>query len=282
MKYPEILSLTSETVISEYTFRDTILYALGLGMGADPLDARELAFIYEKGLKVMPTFATVRATGMDQIVSRSGIDLTLLLHGEERLRIHKPLPPEGRLATNARCLNVLDKGVDKGAVAFLECRIADAKTEELYATITASLFCRGDGGFGGPGDGGIAPHPIPTRAHDQELKLSTRSDQAALYRLSGDYNPLHIEPAFAKRAGYDRPILHGLCTYGMASRAIMQAYCDYDPARIRTFDARFSAPIYPGETLLTRMWKDGATVSFECVAAERGVTVLKNGRCDLS
>jgi acyl dehydratase len=179
-------------------------------------------------------------------------------------------------------MSVVDKGVDRGALLNVECTIADASCNELYATIVMTLFCRGDGGFNGPTRSALIPHEVPTRVPDKQVALPTRLDQALIYRLSGDRNPLHCDPRVARLAGFERPILHGLCTYGIACRAVLQAYCDYDAARIRAFDVRFAAPLYPGETILTRMWKDGSVVSFECSAAERDVTVIRNGRCLLS
>jgi acyl dehydratase len=281
MRFPEILSIPSEPVVSAYTDKDTILYALGLGMGADPFNTDELPFVYEKGLRAMPTMSAVLVAGAGKVLADGGINYTMIMHGEQRLRVHRPLPPEGRIVTRGRCLSVIDKGKDKGALLNTECTIADAKTGELYSTIIMTLFCRGDGGFGGPSEGALVPHEIPSRPHEKEVVLKTRPDQALLYRLNGDRNPLHVDPKIAAQAGFENPILHGLCTYGFACRAVLQAYCDFDSTRIKSFDARFSSPVYPGETIVTRLWKDGSTVSFECRTAERAATVIKNGRCDL-
>lgn len=282
MRYPEILSIRSEPVITSYTDKDTILYALSLGLGANPLDSDELSFVYEKGLRTAPTMSAIIARGAEKILVEGEVDLTMLLHGEQRLRVHRPLPPEGCVATRARCLGVVDKGRDKGALLNIECAVSDAHGGEPYSTSVLTLFCRGDGGFGGPSEGALLSHALPARPHDREVALKTRPDQAALYRLNGDRNPLHIDPDAAAAAGFDRPILHGLCTYGIACRAVMQACCDFDPARIKAFDARFSAPLYPGETLLTRFWEDDSVISFECSVAERGVIVLNNGYCELT
>ena len=281
MKYPEILSIQSEPVTMAYTDKDTILYALGLGAGADPLDPRELKFVYEEDLRALPTMNVLLGAGSGGILSGAGVNYLMLLHGEQRLRVYKPLPPQGHIFSTSRCLGVVDKGAAKGAVLHLESTILDEKTREHYATTIMSLFCRGDGGFGGPTEDPLPSHQVPSRPHDMEVALKTRPDQAALYRLNGDRNPLHIDLKVAKKAGFDRPILHGLCTYGISCRAVMQAYCDLDPARIKTFDARMSSPVHPGETIVTRMWKDGATISFECSVAERPVTVVKNGRADI-
>jgi len=148
----------------------------------------------------------------------------------------------------------------------------------LQQTVTATFFARGDGGFGGPSEGQPEPHPIPARAPDASIDIPTRVDQAVIYRLSGDYNPLHIDPAFAKMAGFPRPILHGMCTYGITCRAVLQTYADYDGARIKSHQARFSAPVFPGETITVDLWRDGDVVSFEARVQARGVTVIKNGK----
>ena len=278
MRFPEILSIRPEPVVSSYSAKDTILYALGVGMGADPA---ELPFVYEKALRVLPSMSAVQGRGFEKILVEGGIDFTMLLHGEQRLRIHKLLPPAGRIVTSARCLSVIDKGAGKGALLNVECTIADAAKGDLYSTLITTLFCRGDGGFDGPTDGALMPHEVPASPHDREVLLKTRPDQAILYRLTGDRNPLHIDPAFAAQAGFEKPVLHGLCTYGFACRALLQAYCDLDPTRMKSLDVRFSSPVFPGETIVTRMWKRGPTVSFECAVAERPVTVIRNGRCEL-
>jgi len=281
MRYPEILSIRPEPVVTTYTDKDTILYALGIGMGANPLDVDELPFVYERDLRVVPTMSVILARGAGEFLVEGDINFRMILHGEQRLVVHKPLPPEGRIATSARCLSVIDKGKDKGALLNIESTIRDAAKDDLYCTIIMTLFCRGDGGLGGPSEAGLIPHEKPSGSPDKEVALQTRPDQALIYRLTGDRNPLHVDPEIAVQAGFKAPILHGLCTYGVACRAVMQAYCDLDPIRIRTFDARFSAPVFPGETIVTKLWKDGPIVSFECSVAERAVTVIKNGRCEL-
>jgi acyl dehydratase len=282
VKYPDTLAIQSDPVLSRYEEKDTILYALGIGMAQDPLNSRELAFVYEKALSVVPTMSAIFSTGAGKIIADSEVNFGMLLHGEQRLQVHRPLPPRGSITTSARCLSVVDKGVRRGALLNIESTIADASSNDLYATIVMTLFCRGDGGFNGPTQGALVPHEVPTRAPDREVALSTRPDQALIYRLNGDRNPLHCDLQIARLAGFERPILHGLCTYGFACRAVLQAYCDYDSAKIQSFDVRFASPVYPGETIITRMWKDGAVVSFECSAAERAVTVIRNGRCLLS
>jgi acyl dehydratase len=190
------------------------------------------------------------------------------------------LPIEAELIVDERCVGAVDKG-PVGAVIFLDRTLRDAASNELYCTLGKTYFARGNGGFGGPREGGPVPHEVPERAPDLTVECDTRPDQAFLYALSGDRNPLHRDPMISKLAGFERPILHGLCTYGIACRAILKGVCDYDAAKITGFDARFSAPVYPGETIVTDIWVDGPIVSFQCRLKERDVVVLKNGKCTL-
>lgn len=283
MRYPEVLSLPARSVEVGFSREDVILHALGVGVGLDALDANDLRFVYEQELLALPTMSTTLLGGDGGLMAEAGVDLRKMLHSEERLTIHQPLPPEGRVRTTSRIVNVADKGKEKGAVVNMEHAITDAANGTPYATVVMTLFCRGDGGYGGPNRDLFPAHELPTRTPDRETRLPTAPNQAALYRVSmGDTAPLHIDPKVAAAAGFERPILHGLCTYAVACRAVMKAHGEDDPARIRSFDARFAAPFYPGETLLTRSWRDGDVVSFDCLSAERGVTVLKAGRCELA
>lgn len=282
MRYPEILSLETEPMELSYTRQDAILYALSIGAGLEGLDGDELSFVYEKGLRALPTMST-NLLGGGNLMAEAGVDMRMMVHSEQRLRMHAPLPPEGRVIARSRVAHVADKGKDKGAVVDIEHSIADAETGTPYASVTLTLFCRGDGGFGGPQESAVTPHQVPDRAPDKEVALPTTPNQAALYRISiGETNPLHIDPEFARQVGFEKPILHGLCTYGVACRAVMQACCGNDPDRIKSLDVRFAAPFYPGETLVTRIWEDGEVISFECLSAERGITVFKNGRCEIA
>lgn len=278
MKYPDILGIDSAPAEFTYSADNTILYALGLGLGAA---AEDLPFVYEKGLQAMPTFAVMMGGGSSAFIEQGGIDFTRIVHGEQRLTIHQPLPPTGKMMTKSRLLGVVDKGAEKGALVLIETAVSDAASGAEIATTVNTLFCRGDGGFGGPTDGDLPQHAVPERPHDCEVTIQTLPQQAAIYRLSGDKNPLHIDPDMAVHARFPAPILHGLCTYGIACRAVMQSYCDNDPACIARFDVRFSSPVYPGEAITTRMWRDGNQVSFECLIAARGVTVIRNGLCEL-
>lgn len=278
MKYPDILEIQPAPATFSYDENFTILYALGIGLGASP---EELDYVYEKRLRVFPTMAIMMAQGSGEFLDKGGIDYTRIVHGEQRLTIHAPLPPAGTMISTSRCLGVSDKGKDKGAVLNVESTISDAATGKLHATATMTLMCRGDGGFGGPSGGELPLRPIPERPHDTEVTIQTLPQQAAIYRLSGDRNPLHIDPERATSVGFPGPILHGLCSYAIAARALAKACCDGDPDQIEQLAVRMSSPVYPGEAITAKIWRDGNDVSFECVIAERGVTVLKNGYCRL-
>lgn len=261
--------------------RDTMLYALGVGFGRDPLDEAELAFVLETGrLRTVPTMAAVLTPGA--FLADCGWDYTRVLHGEQRLVLHRPLPSAGEVAVGFRVREAWDKGKDKGAVIVTETEGRLAPGGGALFTLGSTLLARGDGGFGGPRGSGPKPHAVPQREPDMRSEQRTRADQALLYRLSGDRNPLHADPALARRVGFERPILHGLCTYGIACRAILATVCGYDYTLVTGFDARFSAPVYPGETVVTDLWQDGNVVSFRCRAAERDALVIDNGRCVLA
>lgn len=262
--------------------RDVILYALGIGLGADPLDERQLRFVYEKDLQALPTLAIVLGyPGPLGEYGDTGMTRTHVVHGEQGFEIVRPLPVSGTVVGRTRVTGVIDKGVDKGALVFSETQVHEKASNELLCTLTSTTFCRADGGFGGPSSasGPVPPvHPTPTRVPDIVCDLPTLPQAALIYRLSGDYNPLHAEPAFAQRGGYDRPILHGRCTFGVAGHAILARCCDYDPTRLRAMAGRFSAPVYPGETIRTEIWRNGELVSFRASVPARGVTVINNGR----
>lgn len=275
--YPEILSLATENQPYAWTDKDTMLYALGIGMGSDPMNLEELPFVYESGLKAVPTMATTVAWGAGPGLGKLGINFLLVVHGEQKVEFHKPLPTEASILASSRVIGAYDKG-DKGAVIYNETVLADAKTGEKIATLTGSTFARGDGHFGGPSEGAPEPHEVPTRAPDLSVDITTKPDQALIYRLSGDRNPLHSDPKIAAAAGFPRPILHGLCTYGITCRAVLQEYCGFDPAKIKSHQVRFSSPVFPGETITVDLWKDGDVVSFEARVKSRGVTVVKNGK----
>lgn len=276
----QLLSLPPWEVRQTYAARDTILYALGVGVAQqDPLAPSELGFVYEEGLAALPTMAVVLAyPGFWQRDPKLGLDWRRILHGEQAITLHRPLPAAGRVRAEVRIDDVIDKGADKGAVLYWSREIFDDETGHRLATVRQTSFLRGDGGFGGRRDGGPSPHAAPAREPDLHLTLPTRSDQALIYRLSGDYNPLHADPLVASAAGFERPILHGLCTYGIAGRALLRLLCEGRPERLRRLDARFSQPVFPGETIRVEAWREGqGRAAFRALAVERGVVVLSNG-----
>jgi acyl dehydratase len=278
--YDEIMQLKSTGDEFSYGDRETMLYALGVGFMRDPLNEAELPFVYENGLRTVPTMATVITAGQSMI-GRSGVNFLMVVHGEQRLTVHKPLPPYADIVADDRVVGAFDKGKDKGALIVTEKIIREKKSGDKLCTLSSTTFARGDGGFGGPKEGAPEPHPLPTRKPDLVHEADTRSDQAFLYALSGDRNPLHRDPRVAQMAGFPRPILHGLCTYGTACRSVISTVCNYDPTKIVGFDVRFSAPVFPGETIVTEMWVDGAIVSFRSRLKERDVVCLNNGKCTL-
>ncbi|KAF0136878.1 MAG: MaoC-like dehydratase [Xanthobacteraceae bacterium] len=265
-----------------YEAKDTILYALGVGCGADPMDRGELPFVYEDGLKALPTMAVVLGyPGFWLKDPNTGVDWRKILHGEQGLVIHKPLPASGTVIGRTRVTEIVDKGPGKGALLYSDRQVFDKATGERLATLTSTTFIRGEGGFGGPSGPAPEPHALPERAPDLAVDLKTLPQAALIYRLSGDYNPLHADPDVAAAAGFERPILHGLCTYAVAGRAVLRACCGNDPARLKRFDLRFSAPVLPGETIRTEIWRDGARVSFRARVVERDIVVLNNGLAEV-
>ena len=281
--YDKLLALDIPEVVQSYTEKDAILYALGLGLGHDPLNADELPFVYEKSIKLLPTFAVV--LGWPGFWARdldTGIDWVKLVAGEQGLVLHRPLAPRGTVVGKTRVTEIIDKGPGKGALVYSERVLVDQATGERIATATQTTFCRADGGFGGPPREAPPVHAIPERAPDTICELATRPETALIYRLSGDPNPLHVDPAVAKAAGFPRPILHGLATFGVVGHAILKALCGYDPARLKAIAGRFSAPVFPGETIRTEMWRDGPVVSFRARVIERDVMALNNGRAEIA
>ena len=278
--YEKVMALKVPPVEVTYGAKDSMLYALGVGLGHDPMNEDELAFVYEKKLKVLPTMATVLGYGVSW-AREAGIDQLRVVNGEQGFTLHKPLQPEGTVVGHSRIIEVIDKGAGKGALILSERKISDKATGELIATVTQTAFCRGDGGFGGPPRTSPAPHQIPDRAPELVCDLPTRPEMALIYRLSGDYNPLHAEPSFAKAAGFERPILHGLGTFGVSGHAVLKTLCGYDPNRLVAFAGRFSAPVFPGETIRTEMWRDGPVVSFRARVLERDVVAINHGRAEI-
>lgn len=265
-----------------YGWKDMVLYALGLGYGSDPLDEGQLQFVYEEGLKVVPSICnTLSHPGFWLQAPELEIDWVKILHAEQAFEMHNPLPAQATVVGTYKILSVEDKGAEKGAILTLEKTLSDRDNGTVYYTVITTVFMRGDGGVGGFGSPPPAATPIPDRAPDLMVDLPTLPQIALIYRLSGDYNPIHASPSIARKAGFDRPILHGLCTMGLATRALLEGVCGNDPERLKSMYVRFSRPVFPGETIRTEIFREGAEVRFRCLATERDVLVVDRGRATL-
>ncbi|MEV0057650.1 MaoC/PaaZ C-terminal domain-containing protein [Saccharopolyspora shandongensis] len=259
---------------------DAIRYALGVGAGfGDP--TRELAFTTENtggvAQQVLPTFASVLVPGrVSEDLGR--FSMTKVVHGEEELRLHAPLPVTGDAVIRSRVAGVYDKR--SAALVVIEADLEDGESGRRLATVRSSLFVRGEGGFGGEPAPAV-PWARPDRMPDREIRCRTRPEQALLYRLNGDRNPLHSDPEFASRAGFARPVLHGLCTYGFIGRALVHALAGGDATRLTEIAARFSAPVYPGDELVVRIWRDGAQNAIFQTTKSDGTVVIDHGRVGL-
>lgn len=278
MNVEAIRSFVFEPEIQSYSSRDTMLYALALGMGDPPTDPRQLKFTYEADLQVLPTMAVtlgaIRAWYKNEAFE---IDWKRMLHGEELLELMEPLPPAATVCGQRRVGDIIDRG-EKGAVLYLHRDISDLATGRLLARTTSTMILRGDGGFGGEAGRMPRPHVVPDREPDAVVVFRTAPQTALLYRLCGDMNPLHADPAIAASAGFQAPILHGLCSFGFAGRAVLQTVCELEPARLKQIQVRFSSPVFPGEELKTQLWFDGEIISFRVIVPDRGIVAIDNGR----
>ena len=275
-----------EPVRHTYAARDTILYALGLGVGQDPLDPVQLRYTYEDGLQALPTMAVVLGSpGFFAKDPRTGIDWVRLLHGEQELELHAPLPAEATVVGLTKVTRLVDKGAGKGALMYSERVITDAKSGARLATGRSVSFMRGDGGFAASGQPSDAPPPprpaTPETPPDTVFEWKTRPEAALIYRLSGDYNPLHADPKVATAAGFEAPILHGLCSFGVTGWALVSAVCGGDATRLKSIGTRFASPVYPGETLRVEIWRRGDAVQFRTRVVERDIVVLSHGTATL-
>ncbi len=262
-----------------YTVRDTLLYALGVGCGADPLDALDLPFVYERDLQALPSMATVLGSpGFWLGQPDTGVDWRRVLHGEQSIEMHRPLAPQGRVIGRNAVEEIIDKGPGRGALIYVRRDLVDAADGAPLCTVRLTSFARADGGFGGPA-GPLKPvHRLPEREPDAVCERVTWPHSALLYRLNGDYNPLHADPEVARSGGFPRPILHGLCTYGVACRALVRTVLGNDASRLQRMDVRFSAPAFPGDTLRTEIWDEGAgRKGFRVRALPGGQVVIDNG-----
>ncbi len=283
LDYAKVRHWQSAAIRHTYSARDVMLYALGVGMAQDPLDRDELRYVIENDLRVLPSMAAVLASPGFWMRDdpEVGIDYVRLVHGEQSVTLHQALPTAGTVIGRTRITRVVDKGAGKGALVHSEKSISDAASGALLATCESAVFCRGDGGFSANGGGdppGPAPRATPDTAPDLVLDFQTRPEAALIYRLSGDFNPLHADPDVAAKAGFARPILHGLATYGAACHGLVKGFCGYDAARLKLISARFSAPTYPGDLIRLECWSEGDEVAFRARVSARDVTVLSHGR----
>ncbi len=278
--YEALMRATLSDVRAHYSEKDVMLYALGVGFGSDPLDARELPYVAEcRGLQTIPTMASMLVP--DTIIADSGCDPRGILHRTQTLELFRPLPSSGKMFVNQSVVSVCDRGVEKGAEIELKTELRMAKDDTPICNLGSCVVARSDGGFDGPPPTPRLRHRLPDREPDLTCNLPTRPDQALLFRLAGDMNPLHADPVTAMECGFSRPILHGRCTYGIACHAILKTVCDYDFTLIGGIDVRFSSPVYPGDMVTTEMWQERNIVTFRCYVRERNVTVISDGRCTL-
>ena len=280
INYDEIMSMTSENVEISYSDKDSILYSLGVGLGNDPMNMAELKYVYENSQVALPSMAT-NFQYHSPLLLKANINFILVVHGEQKLSFSNPLPVSGDFISNAKVIGCYDKGAGKGAIIDVETTINLKKDNTEICKLVSTTFARGDGGFGGPESPKsevFKPEGNPDIIHE----IKTKPDQALIFRLSGDFNPLHSDPNFAKTAGFEKPILHGMCTYGIACRSVVESVCEGDAKRLKKFDCRFSSPVYPGETIVTEMWKNGSKVYYQSKVKERDKIVIKNGVSEIT
>ena len=272
-RYDELMAFEFPRIEHSYGERDTMLYALGVGAGWDWLDPAELRFAYEKEMATLPSMAvTLAYPGFWYRDLDPGLDFTRTVHASERIVLHRPLPAAATVSAQPRIVAIHDRGEGRGSLIVSRREVVDAVSGEAIATVEQTAFCRGDGGLGGPTVPAPAPLPVPQRAPDHVAHAAISPQAALIYRLSGDYNPLHVDPDFARDAGFDQPILHGLSTYGHVCRLLVKARGD---AAMRMMDCRFTAPVFPAETLTVSIWFDGAVARFQARVGER--LVIDNG-----
>ena len=279
INYEEIMSLEDKGLEFSYTQRDSIIYGLGIGLGKDPMDATELKYVYENGLMAFPSMAT-NFQYKSPLLLKAKLNMIMIVHGEQGVTLHQPMPASADVISDTKVINCFDRGALKGAIIEVETNVRLKKDNSQLCTLTNKTFARGDGGFGGedvPASITVELNDTPDIVHE----VTTTEDQALIFRLSGDSNPLHSDPNFAKMAGYPKPILHGLCSYGVACRSIVEALCEKDSKKLKKFNVRFSSPVFPGETIVTEMWKKDDEIHFQSKVKERDKVVLKNGVCEI-
>lgn len=278
MNLDKINSRQFPEIRSTYTQKDTMLYALGVGACSDPMNEAQLGYVYEGNLQALPSLSCVLAhPGFWIKEPELEVNWVKLVHAEQRFELNQPLPSEGEVIGNYKVIGGVDKGAEKGALMDFV-KTLHTSEGELIGTVTSTYFLRGDGGCGNWGEMSAPLQGLPDSDPTGSFTLPSLDIAALIYRLSGDYNPLHADPKIAKQAGFDKPILHGLCTYGIGCLSLVRALCDDDASRLRAMGARFTKPVYPGETIKTEYWlgEDGK-VQFRCLSVERDVVVLDRG-----
>jgi acyl dehydratase len=279
LNYERLMAYRPADQTVSYGPRDCIIYALGIGLGMDPMDQGQLKFVYEKNLAAFPTLAAVlgRLTRIDD--PEFGLDRRMVVAAALKVMLHVPLATEGELVSRPRVREVIDKGPNSAAIIEItrELRTPDGR---LIATVDNSNLARKHGGFGGKVTEVAAPHQMPATAPHRIIELPTPPNLALLYRLTGDMNPLHSDPAHARAVGFERPILHGAATYGVAAHAVVR-HIDYRSEQLASIEARFVRPVFPGDTLRTEIWQEGSRISFQCGVAGRDGYVLTNGLATL-
>ncbi len=276
LNYETIMAYRPGDISAAYNARDCILYALGIGIGMDPMDEGQLQFVYERNLAAFPTMPSVLGWMGRMNDPEFGIDERMVVLADLKVVLHRPFATEAKLISRARVKEIIDRGAGGNAILQFT-RDLLAEDGALVATVENSTLARKHGGFGGKVTEVPEPHAVPERAPDVHCDLPTPPNLALLFRLNGDLNPLHADPERAKVAGFPRPILHGVASFGVAAHAILRTLADYQPARLASIEARFSRPVFPGETIRTEMWTDGPQVSFRCRIVERDEIVLTNG-----
>ena len=275
-----LLTLRSLDQRIDYSERDTMLYALGIGFGRDQARRGELPFVFEgHGLQTVPSFAS--AIAQSPFLRGCGWNENQLVPWSERLVLHRPLPPSGRIALDCGVTAVHDLGPQAGALVQVGMTGRHHGEEQPLFTIERGILARGDGGFGQQVGLLPEPAPIPARKPDLTCMLEVRPEQSLLYRLSGDLNPIHADPDLARRAGLPGPVMQNLCTLGMACRGVLETICEFDPLLIRSIEGRFTGGVYPGDQLELELWQHANVVSFRAQVPARGRTVLDHGRCQL-
>lgn len=270
-------TVLNEQVV-DLTMKDTLLYALSLGFGADPLDALQLRYVYEENTLSLPGMAMIIGyPGFWMKEPTYGFEWQKVLHAEESITIHNPLPTEGKVFAKTTVEDVVDRGAEKGCFVYTKKELYNEDKSTRLATVVSNTLARGDGGFGTGGKPRLAMPSPPAEKPNLICDLATLPQSALLYRLSGDMNPLHADPKVAQSVGFTGPILHGRCTMGMAMHALVKSCCGYDASRLQSIEVRFSSPFMPGETLRTEIWENGDTVQFKSTSIERNVVVLNNG-----